>query len=300
MTAGRDERLRLRDVRSIYRLLGECTELGREPEMWRMHMLEGLRVLIGAQLALYMHIHDLNGPQERLSEPLSAGFLDGSHVRLWLHYQENNAHRDDPFHLQYYRGFAGSLRTRSLDSVLDQRQWLASVHYNEYVRPCGLNDRIASSLRLPGDDAIQAIVLHRAAADGKYSRRAVRLMRVFHHELSMALGTRLQMAAPEDVEPLPARLRDVLAGLVRGETEKQIARRLGLSPNTVNRHVQRLYRRFNVRSRGELMFQLLNLPQNRTAVLHSLPGCLRARHTDVPGAKERARLETNLARTARD
>jgi DNA-binding NarL/FixJ family response regulator len=101
-------------------------------------------------------------------------------------------------------------------------------------------------------------------------------MRVFHHELSMALGTRLQMAAPENVEPLPARLRDVLAGLMRGEAEKQIARRLGLSPNTVNRHVQRLYRRFDVRSRGELMFQLLD------------------------ARKERARLETNLARTGRD
>jgi DNA-binding CsgD family transcriptional regulator len=177
--------------------------------------------------------------------------------------------------------------------VLDQQQWLTSMHYNEYVRPCGLNDRIASSLRLPANNAIQAIVLHRAAADGKYSRRAVRLMRVFHHELSMVLGTRLKMGESENAEQLPARLRDVLAGLVRGEAEKQIARRLGLSPNTVNRHVQRLYRRFDVRSRGELMFQLLNLPQKGgTAVLHSLPGC--------PSAKERARLETNLARTGRD
>ena len=89
----------------------------------------------------------------------------------------------------------------------------------------------------------------------------------------MALGTRLQMEAPV-VEPLPARLRDVLEGLVRGEAEKQIARRLGLSPNTVNRHVQRLYRRLEVRSRGELMFLLAQ--------------------------KERARLEPNLALDRRD
>ena len=285
MTAGRDERLRLKDVRCIYRLLGECGELGREPVTWRMHMLEGLRHLTGAQLALYMHIHDLSGPRERLSEPLSAGFLDDAHVRLWVHYQENKAHRDDPFHVHYYRGFHGSLRTRSLDSVLDQQQWLASMHYNEYVRPCGLNDRIASSLRLPGDDAIQAIVLHRAAADGKYSRRAVRLMRVFHHELSMALGTRLKMESPQIAEPLPARLRDVLAGLVRGEAEKQIARRLGLSPNTVNRHVQRLYRRLDVRSRGELMFQLANTPEGLAGLLAD---------------KRKGEVVANLARVGRD
>jgi hypothetical protein len=276
MSAVRDERLRLKDVRSIYRLLGECGELGREPRTWRMHMLEGLRSLTGAQLALYMHIHDLGRPQERLSKPLSAGFLDAAQLQLWVHYQETKAHRDDPFHLHYYRGFGygypGSLRTRCLEQVLDEKLWLASAHYNEYVRPCGLNDRIASSLRLPGEATpIQAIVLHRAAADGKYSRRAVRLMRVFHHELSTSLGTRLKMDAPQAIEPLPERLRDVMVGLVRGEAEKQIARRLGLSPHTVNRHVQRLYRRLDVRSRGELMFRLANSPQGLGAVLADWP-----------------------------
>lgn len=289
MAAGQDERLRLKDVRSICRLIGECGELGREPSTWRMHMLDGLRRLTGAQLALYMHIHDLGQPQERLSEPLSAGFLDNSHVQLWVHYQQTKAHRDDPFHLHYYRGFEGVLRTRRLDSVLDQTQWLRSAHYNEYVRPCGLNDRIASSLQLPGSEAVQAIVLHRAAADGKYSRRAVRLMRVFHHELSMALGTRLMMEAPRTLEPLPDRLRDVLDGLIRGEAEKQIARRLGLSPNTVNRHVQRLYRRLDVRSRGELMFQLANTPGGLGGLL-----------ADMRASQQRARLSSNLALTRRD
>ncbi|MET0534910.1 MAG: LuxR C-terminal-related transcriptional regulator [Steroidobacter sp.] len=268
MPAGRDERLRLKDVRAICRLIGECGELGREPSAWRMHMLEGLRGLTGAQLALYMHIHDLGQPQERLSEPLSAGFLDDSHARLWVHYQESKAHRNDPFHVNYYKGFDGSLRTRNLEAVLDQQLWLSSMHYNEYVRPCGLNDRITSSLRVPGDTAIQVIVLHRSAADGKYSRRAVRLMRVFHHELSMVLGTRLKMETPPANDLLPARLRDVLAGLIRGEAEKQIARRLGLSHNTVNRHVQRLYRRLDVRSRGELMYRLANTPEGLNGLVN--------------------------------
>ena len=92
-------------------------------------------------------------------------------------------------------------------------------------------------------------------------------MRVFHHELSTELGTRLRMEQPETAEPLPARLRDVLTGLVQGEAEKQIARRLGLSPNTVNRHVQRLYRRLDVRSRGELMYQLANTPEGLRGLL---------------------------------
>ena len=52
---------------------------------------------------------------------------------------------------------------------------------------------------------------------------------------------------------LPTQLRLMLAALLDGLSEKQVADRLGLSPHTVNRHVQRLYRRFGVRSRDALM-----------------------------------------------
>ena len=55
-----------------------------------------------------------------------------------------------------------------------------------------------------------------------------------------------------DVEPW--QLQQVLTCLLQGDAEKRVAERLGISCHTVNRHVQRLYRRFNVHSRGELMF----------------------------------------------
>jgi hypothetical protein len=52
----RSDRLRLKDLRLAYRLIGECRELGSNPYAWRMHMLDGLRAMTGAQLALCMHI----------------------------------------------------------------------------------------------------------------------------------------------------------------------------------------------------------------------------------------------------
>jgi DNA-binding NarL/FixJ family response regulator len=56
-------------------------------------------------------------------------------------------------------------------------------------------------------------------------------------------------------QALPPRLEQVLHCLLTGDSEKQVAGRLKISANTVNRHVQRLYRRFGVHSRAELMFQ---------------------------------------------
>ncbi len=52
---------------------------------------------------------------------------------------------------------------------------------------------------------------------------------------------------------LSPRQREVLAGIFQGDSEAQLARRLGISKHTVHDYLQALHRRFEVRSRGELM-----------------------------------------------
>jgi DNA-binding CsgD family transcriptional regulator len=55
--------------------------------------------------------------------------------------------------------------------------------------------------------------------------------------------------------PLPGGLsrreREVLRLLAAGESNRQIARRLGLSPHTVERHVANLYRKIGARGRAD-------------------------------------------------
>jgi Bacterial regulatory proteins, luxR family len=253
------DRLRLVDMRAAFRLIGECRELGADFGAWRMHMLDELRRLTGAQLALYLQIRHLGTDAEEIVEPLDSGFLDASHLKLWAHYQEVRAHRDDPFHQRYYRNFKGAVHTRRLESVVDDATWRQSRHYNDYIRACGLQDRITSSSRLTetSPPVTQTIVLHRSAADGHYPLRSVRLVHLIHDELRPLLGRQLAMlpaTAPRGAD-LPKQLQQVLECLLQGDAEKRVADRLGISPHTVNRHVQRLYRRFDVHSRGELMFR---------------------------------------------
>jgi DNA-binding NarL/FixJ family response regulator len=52
---------------------------------------------------------------------------------------------------------------------------------------------------------------------------------------------------------LPPRMRVTLQRLLAGDSEKEIAGRLGRSPHTVHTHVKALYRHFGVCSRGELL-----------------------------------------------
>lgn len=257
-----DERLRLSDVRATYRLVGECTELGLDSQAWRRHMLQGLCTLTGARVALYMHLHSPLTPAERLTEPMDVGFLDDDQRRLWMHYQQENAQRDDAFHLAYFGTFQPGLFTRDLRSVIDLTSWHGGRHYNDYVRPSKLEDRITSSLNLPASPGapVQVIVLHRDTGDKWFPRSATRLVRLFHDELRLALNKRLVLpGSAADVAHLSPRLRDVLSCLLEGDTEKQAARRLGISRHTVSNHVQRLYRHFDVRSRAELMGRCYSL-----------------------------------------
>jgi DNA-binding CsgD family transcriptional regulator len=54
-----------------------------------------------------------------------------------------------------------------------------------------------------------------------------------------------------------ARHRQTLHRLMEGDSEKQVARHLGVSPHTVHVYVKCLFHTFNVSSRGELMAQIL-------------------------------------------
>jgi ATP/maltotriose-dependent transcriptional regulator MalT len=256
MSQSKNAQPRLRDVRRIYRLLWECTELNSDSNAWRTHLLEGVSRIIGARVGLYMHLHDPLQETERLEAAMANGFLDTDHLALWQHYQENNAQKDDPYHLSYYHDHHRPLRTRSLDEVVASREWKRSLHYNEYVRACKLGDRITSSLRLNGDEKapLQTLVFHRDEADGKFSASAKYLVKLMHHEMAELLGHKLVLPETRrDTGNLPSRMTQVLDHLLNGQSEKQIATHLGISHHTVNRHVQRLYQHFGVNSRGKLV-----------------------------------------------
>ena len=73
------------------------------------------------------------------------------------------------------------------------------------------------------------------------------------------------------VGSLPGRRGLTLAALLRGDSEKQAARRLGVTAHTVHQHVKALHRELGVGSRGELLA--------RCFALHITPAKLEAAAT---------------------
>lgn len=62
--------------------------------------------------------------------------------------------------------------------------------------------------------------------------------------------TDLPITMPRNDGSLTAREVEVLTELARGHTNRSIARRLSISPKTVSRHLENLYRKLDVRSRA--------------------------------------------------
>ena len=93
-----------------------------------------------------------------------------------------------------------------------------------------------------------------------HSEREVRLVHLFNENLTGLYGQppcAPAHAIDDRTASLPPRLRPVLRQLLAGDSEKQAAFKLGLSPHTVHQYAKVLYRTFHVNSRSELLAQFV-------------------------------------------
>lgn len=246
-------RVRLRDARAAYRLIGECCELGADPVVWRWHMLAGLRSLLGAYNAITTEsTWDQSG---HLIEPVDRSrcfHVGPEKSEVLKKFLERREELRDPSWVAQGR-LNGRLVTRRRVELVEDKTWYSSISFNEYRRPGGHDDLVRSVSRISRDGTVSIISLNRAIEDGLFSPRDAAILHLFHHELTPYLGTRLANPNKPSTTCLSPRLRETLQALLEGESEKQVAWRLRLSQQTVHEYVTKLYRHFGVHSRSELL-----------------------------------------------
>jgi DNA-binding CsgD family transcriptional regulator len=248
--------LRVRDVRDAYRLIGECRDLGSDPALWQMRMLAGLCQLVGATAgaggeALWTRTaHHI--------QPISAfeiGLDARGRERFTAYFREIGPQGDPIF--RALEDVPGRVVTRTRSAMVSDVVWHRSAAFNEYRRPAGVNHCLTSVWQVSHQGAITVICLHHAVGERDFSPGEVRLLEFFHGEIGRLVGRQLVSATEPSPEKLSPRLRQTLTCLVEGDSEKQVAARLGLSPTTVHEYVTALYRRFGVQSRGQLLAHVL-------------------------------------------
>lgn len=247
----KSNRLRLTDVRAVFRLVGECRDVGVDPAGWLARAGDGIRPLIAADVVLATL--QPPGPFRRFATALAqydAGWESDAHRMRCLRYIGSDEYFAAPDYRAYRAlGRVGLVTARS--RLVADREWYRTTHFHEHWRPAGADHYIVAIGGAATGAATSLINLSRAVGRPRFTRREVRLVWLVQQELARLIGGPLAVG-PDPAAGLPPRLRRVLDCMLDGDGEKQAAIRLGVSRHTVHQYVKELYRHFDVTSRGEL------------------------------------------------
>ena len=264
-------RVRLGELRRAFRLVSECRDLGHDPAAWRRRLLEGLDALVGYQVGAAVRFrHD---PATGLPEacPLAEHGWDSPRERsLWHENFLINRGFDWAITFRRFMALPGDLVTRTRGQLVEDREWDRSFEFLETRRPMGHDDLMVSYARAPDGEGLYGFTLNRSLGDGPFTTREGRLVHMLHHELARSFGTTVAIEPGGVFEGLPRRLGETLQALVEGDSEKQVAARLGLSRHTVHEYIKDLYRRLAVNSRAELL--ALCIKHRRPTAAGGAPG----------------------------
>jgi DNA-binding CsgD family transcriptional regulator len=248
--------LRFHDVRDAYRLIGECRDLGGDPVLWHRQMLEGLCRLVGARAA--------TGGEGRWPRPhrdieatfaVDVGLGSRGHDLYWA-YMRDLGPRGDPI-FQALQQIPDRLVVRTRRELVSDAGWYRSTAWHDYRRPVDIDDQLTSVYQTSDAGAVSIIAMLRAPGERQFSPREQRLLGFFHEELGRLIGRALISPTEPKPQRLSRRLGQTLACLLEGDSEKQVAARLGLSAATIHQYVTALYRHFGVRSRAQLLAHIM-------------------------------------------
>jgi DNA-binding CsgD family transcriptional regulator len=254
----KSRQLRAQDWRALLQLVGECRELGDDREAWRHHFLDRLAGLVDADLGFCPEMAGF-----RAGRPTDLGVtvwgIENVSSRTALTKLRDLVEQDPTLYaatLAYFQRLAhGDGVSHSRSEILTDREWYSSTSYQVIHRTQGMDHILWCFRSIPQGrgDEFSGVMLLRAIGRRDFSARASQIVYESQAALVPLVGGPLARFAEPSARDLAPRVRQVLAGLLEGEGDKQIAARLRLSSYTVNQHTKAIFRHFGVRSRPELL-----------------------------------------------
>jgi hypothetical protein len=251
------EALRLRDVRAVFRILGDVRELRHDPSSQEQVATDGLCGLVGGSLGWGVVFDRFRPGAATTIERFVPGSSHDPRIMAYLeHWGQGGSFDDDPMtHLTRPSRRAWDSARRS--GLLSLADWKTYQIYPGLVGPCRVRDTLVAWFRYPGSstDRIRGYSIQRLHGESDFSLRNERVMQLFVAELR-----RLYQDGKLEQEPasngLPARLQPVARLLMGSKSQKAIAGSLGLSYHTVRDYVKQIYDLLQVHSREEFQAKL--------------------------------------------
>jgi DNA-binding CsgD family transcriptional regulator len=267
-----------------------------EPADLHNSLLPALCRLVGSPAAVLHEFDFAEGSEHSVYWPTEVAVL--SALEAYIPVQ-----RQHPFLLLPLSAL--NLSALRVSDLLAPRQWRSTGIYLDSHRHLCAEDQMMTGLRQRGAcaEAVSVLTDHPPFTDRQRDLlRAARphlaaaVRRTHHpgamHDVISMAGTVRRVSVPCSTPHAttaacqssltPAEFR-VMALLATGQTSRAAAHRIGVSPRTVDKHLENVYRKLGVAGRLEALLALGLLPVVHVAQEASLPGCrLSARRSFSP------------------
>lgn len=244
-----------RDLRAIYLLLGECSELGRLPELWTARLHDGLARLLGLRLSLFIegahgmaHGQCPAGPADRV---LTHGLPAREVLGRMRDYAAHARVRDDPA-IPAWKRVRDPVAARGRAELATRARWEQSPIVHDIFWALDVDETLLA--RCPAGRGHWLLLnLWRPKGDPPFGYREIALARIVVEEIGPLLHTGRLATPRRNGAALAPRQRQILALLCRGLGERQVADTLGISPHTAHNHIQHLHTALGAHTHGELL-----------------------------------------------
>ncbi len=247
--------LRVADVRAVFGLIGECRELGDDPVRWRRHLLVGLGRMTGGGFCVAAEIGDGTQPSRYDIGTVDLGADNGFNRTYWLASLAEfvtDAFFNPLMNAYFDRASLGVVLPRV--ELVPDREWYSSFYYQGVHRTLGADAPLICIRPIPNSrDDYCGLYLLRALKERDYNGRQRAIAAEAMALVTPLIGGPLARFHEPAAADLTPRLRQVLRRLLEGDSDKQIAARLRISPYTVNQYTKAVYRHFGVSARSELL-----------------------------------------------
>lgn len=238
-------------VGDILTLVDECCEMWDDAAAWQRHFADWAERAVGGQHGAVVLFARCDGKTEVLESAPSSSRNEASRTLgdAWLSERAFEQVPIDPDARQAMR------RDRSWANSwanLQNRKGFEEVAAR-YITPVGAFYGAEGYAWCPKRGTFLSNTLSRSRNEKPFSEEDVCLLRVGVESMAARCGKRLATKAQKGRHRLSPRQSATLTALLEGDSEKQVALRLGISNSTVHEYVTSLYRSFSVHSRGELM-----------------------------------------------
>lgn len=248
---------RVADSLAVMRLVGECRDLGDDHDAWRSHLLAGLADLIDSEFGctgemggcLSLDLKDLGVVYWWRDRSLWPNPLDDEAMAFIR--DPNNWPAQGRYHLAS-RDDVGACLTRR--DIIDDEEWKSVSDYRLCLEMMAIDHRLWCFRPIPGGvDEHVGSIFYRVEGRRDFSPRDRTVVGLATELIAPLVGGPLARFAEPSPRDLGPQVRRVLRCLLDGDSDKQVAVRLGISRYTVNQYTKVIYKHFGTNGRAELM-----------------------------------------------